>query len=77
MEKTYMYVISRHDEMDNCHSPYYFTDSEEEAKKIVKHLNETDGLNVTLEEDGSVADIKDDDAIWYDYCDVCQYQPEK
>ena len=61
------YVIMRHDEADNCVRAYYVVDNEAEAQKIVKHLNETDGLHITLEDDGSLADIEDDDAIWYDY----------
>lgn len=61
------YVIMRHDEADNCVRAYYVVDNETDAQKIVKHLNETDGLHITLEDDGSLADIEDDDAIWYDY----------
>ena len=57
----------RHDEADNCVRAYYVVDNETDAQKIVKHLNETDGLHITLEDDGSLADIEDDDAIWYDY----------
>lgn len=72
-----LFVIVRHDEMNNCHTPYYYVENKDEAIVAVKNLNETDGLNITLEDDGSVADINDDDAIWYDYCAVYQYQPEK
>ena len=72
-----LFVIVRHDEMDNCHTPYYYVENEGEAIAAVKHLNETDGVSVTLEEDGSVADICDDDAIYYSYTDVEHYQLEK
>lgn len=61
------YVIMRHDEADNCVRAYYVVDNEAEAQKIVKHLNETDGCSIICEDDGSMANICDDDAIWYDY----------
>ena len=41
-----------------------------EAQKIVKYLNETDGMSIVCEDDGSMANIIDDDAIWYDYDEV-------
>lgn len=65
-----LYVINRHDEMDSCHRPDCIVNTEAEAIKVVKYLNETDGLNIVCEEDGSLADICDDDAIWYDYSEV-------
>ena len=65
-----LYVIVRHDEADNCVRAYYVVDNETEAQKIVKHLNETDGCSIVLEDDGSMANICDDDAIWYDYDEV-------
>lgn len=61
------YVIMRHDEGDNCVNTNCIVDNEAEAQKIVKYLNETDGLSIVCEEDGSMANICDDDAIWYDY----------
>ena len=64
------YVILRHDEGDNCTRAYYVVDNEAEAQKIVKHLNETDGCSIVCEDDGSMANICDDDAIWYDYDEV-------
>lgn len=72
-----LFVIVRHDEMDNCRTPYYYVENEDEAIAAVKHLNETEGVSVTLEDDGSVADICDDDAIYYSYTDVEHYQPKK
>lgn len=65
-----IYVISRHDEGDNITRPYYYTDDEAKAIAKVKELNEKDGLSITLDDDGSMADIEDDDAIWYDYDEV-------
>lgn len=64
------YVIIRHDEGDNCTRAYYVVDNEAEAQKIVKYLNETDGMSIVCEDDGSMANIIDDDAIWYDYDEV-------
>ena len=68
MEK--IYVIVRHDEGDCCHSPLWFVKTEAEAVAAVKHLNETDGCSIICEDDGSMANICDDDAIWYDYTEV-------
>ena len=64
------YVIIRHDEADNCVRAYYVVDNEAKAKQMVKELNEKEGCSITLEDDGSLADITDDDAIWYDYDEV-------
>ena len=72
-----IYVINRHDEADNTHSPYWYVNSEKQAIAAVKHLNETDGLHITLEDDGSLADICDDDAIWYDYDEVEPYNEKE
>jgi len=71
MEK--LYVINRHDEIDNGHKPYWYVKTEAEAIAAVKHLNKTDGLNIICEDDGSLADIVDDDAIWFDYDEVEYY----
>ena len=68
-----IFVINRHDEIDNCHRPDSYVESEDEAIAAVKHLNETEGLNIICEEDGSMANIVDDDAIWYDYDEVEPY----
>lgn len=74
---TKLFVIIRNDEMDNCHTPYYYVKNEEEAIAAVKHLNETEGVSVTLDDNGSVVDIWDDTAIYYSYINVELYQPEK
>lgn len=71
MEK--LYVIIRHDEIDACHKPHWYVKTEAEAIAAVKRLNEVDGLNIVCEEDGSLADIVDDDAIWFDYEEVEPY----
>lgn len=65
-----LYIIIRHDEHDGCTNAHYAVASEAEAQKIVKHLNETDGMSIICEDDGSMANICDDDAIWYDYDEV-------
>ena len=75
MEK--IYVINRHDECDCCHRPIAFVKTEDEAIAVVKHLNETDGCSIICEDDGSMANICDDDAIWYDYDEVEPYKEEK
>lgn len=69
-----IYVIVRHDLSDNTHNPTFWTTTEDKAVEIVKQLNENNSLNVALNNDGSMADICDDDAIWYDYKEVTQYE---
>ena len=68
-----IYVINRHDEGDCCHSPYAYVKTEAEAIAAVKYLNETDGCSIICEDDGSMANICDDDAIWYDYDEIKPY----
>ena len=75
MEK--IYVINRHDEHDCRHRPIAFVETEAEAIAAVKYLNETDGCSIICEDDGSMANICDDDAIWYDYDEVEPYKEEK
>lgn len=72
-----IYVINRHDEGDCCHRPIAFVETETEAQEIVKHLNETDGCSIVCEDDGSMANICDDDAIWYDYDEVEPYNEKE
>lgn len=72
-----IYVINRHDEGDCCHRPIAFVETETEAQEIVKHLNETDGCSIICEDDGSMANICDDDAIWYDYDEVEPYNEKE
>ena len=69
-----IYIIMRHDEGDKCVKPIYWLKTKRIAEDVVKRLNTTEGLHIVCEDDGSMANICDDDAIWYEYQEVTHYE---